>query len=515
MENITEKLSKPLINPWFIACIVILPTAMEVLDSSIANVVLPYIAGDLGVSVDKSSWVLTCYLVSNAVILPITGWLSDAIGRKRYFLISIATFTIASLMCGLSTSLGELLFFRVLQGLGGGGLLPISQAILIESFPEEKRSIAMGIYGMGVILAPILGPVLGGWIADNFAWNWIFLINIPIGFISIALVYMFIREPKTETHKKYKKIDYIGLSTLTIGISALQLLLDKGQRYDWFSSEFIIVMAIISVISILFCIYWELKCENPIIDLRLLKDRNLSIGIISMFVIGMVFYAVNEALPVFLQTQMGYTAFLSGLVIGISGIVVLFGMPIAGVLSSKFNQKWLIMIGWTFAIISLYKMTCFNLNITFMDTAWVRSIMGLGTSLIFVPVNSIAFEFIPHEKIEYGTGMINLARNIGGSVGISAINTILARSEQIHQNIFVKHISPLNPVFSQTISTMKENLGLTLQQSYHVVYSMLQKQSAMLSYINCFHTLMLILIFTIPMFFFLKKGNNTLTTSYI
>ncbi|MCP4180915.1 MAG: DHA2 family efflux MFS transporter permease subunit [bacterium] len=515
MNNYSEQFAKTLINPWFIACIVILPTAMEVLDTSIANVVLPYIAGNLGVSVDKSSWILTCYLVSNAVILPITGWISDIIGRKKYFLISITIFTIASLMCGLSTSLGELLFFRILQGLGGGGLLPISQAILIESFPEEKRSIGMGIYGMGVILAPILGPVLGGWIADNFAWNWIFLINIPIGLISITLVYMFIHEPKMQVHKKRIKIDYIGLSALAIGISSLQLLLDKGQRFDWFSSNFIIAMTIISVISILFCIYWELKCKNPIIDLRLLKDRNLSISIISMFVIGMVFYAINEALPVFLQTQMGYTAFLSGLVVGVSGIIVLFGMPIAGVLSSKFNQKWLIIIGWSFAIISLYQMTCFNLNITFLDAAWVRSIMGLGTSLIFVPVNSIAFTFIPHEKIEYGTGMINLARNIGGSVGISVINTILARSEQVHQNILVKHISSLNPAFNRTINSMQENLGLTLQQSYHVVYSMLQKQSAMLSYINCFHTLMLILIFTIPMFFFLKKGNNTSISSYI
>jgi MFS transporter, DHA2 family, multidrug resistance protein len=498
------------VNPYLIAFVVMLPTALEVLDSSIANVVLPHIAGDLGVSVDKSSWVLTCYLVSNAIILPITGWLSDTLGRKRYFLLSIFVFTLSSLLCGMSTSLNQLLLFRVLQGLGGGGLLPLSQTVLLEHFPGKKRSIGMGIYGMGVILAPIFGPMLGGWIADNHSWHWIFLINIPVGIVSILLVYIFIQEK--EKVKNLIKIDYIGLAFLSLGIGALQIFLDKGENYDWFSSKVIIILAATTVISLIFVVYWELKVKNPVIDLRMLKDVNFAIATVAMFGVGMSFYAITEAIPVLLQTLMGYTAFLSGLVLAVSGTVVLVGMGLAGYLSSKLGPKYITIAGWFITIIALYLMTGFNLQADFATIAEARALMGLGTSLIFVPINAVAFTNIAKEKIEYGTGLINLMRNIGGSVGISFVNTVVARGSQVHQNYLVKNITPLNPAFNHTVKQLKAELNTTTTETYQMIYLGVQQQCGMLSYIDAFRYLMIILLVTSVLLFFLKtsKGEPTI-----
>ncbi|HBM17242.1 MAG TPA: EmrB/QacA family drug resistance transporter [Lentisphaeria bacterium] len=495
------------VNPWLMAFVVILPTSMEVLDTSIANVVLPYIAGDLSVSIDQSSWMLTCYLVANAIILPLTGWLSDIFGRKRYFRISIIVFTLASLMCGLSQNLTQLLFFRVIQGLGGGGLLPISQAVLLESFPEEKRALGMGVYGMGVILAPTFGPALGGLIVDNFSWGWIFFINIPVGIISVFLVHTFIpKETEVNLAKKKQKIDYMGIASLSLFVACLQVFLDKGQDWDWFSSKAILALCIIAFLSLLFCIYWELKCSNPVLDLRLLKDSNFSICIIAGFVIGMVFYAMTEIVPVFLQTLMGYTAYLSGLVVTASGVVVLFAMPIAGILSAKMrNSKWLVISGFIITIYSLYLMSEFNTIVDFKTVATARAILGLGIALIFVPINTVAFLFIPKNKIEYGTGLLNLVRNIGGSVGISMINTVVNRHEQVHQSYLVSNLSPLNPIYQKSIEILKD-LGANMQQANMVLLDMMQKQATMLAFIDGFVMYIIISILVIPMLFFLKAA---------
>jgi MFS transporter, DHA2 family, multidrug resistance protein len=506
MSSIESKTDPFYVNPYLIALVVMLPTALEVLDSSIANVVLPHIAGDLGVSVDKSSWILTCYLVSNAIILPITGWLSDTLGRKRYFLLSIFVFTLSSFLCGMSTSLNQLLLFRVLQGLGGGGLLPLSQTVLLEHFPGKKRSIGMGIYGMGVILAPIFGPMLGGWIADNYSWHWIFLINIPVGIVSIFLVYVFIKEK--DKVKNRIKIDYIGLAFLSLGIGALQIFLDKGENYDWFSSHTITLLALITVVSLIFVVYWELKVKNPVIDLRMLKDVNFAIATVAMFGVGMSFYAITEAIPVMLQTLMGYTAFLSGLVIAVSGTVVLVGMGLAGYLSSKFDPKYITISGWVITIIALYKMTGFNLQADFWTIAEARALMGFGTSLIFVPINAVAFTNIAKEKIEYGTGLINLMRNIGGSVGISFVNTVVARGSQVHQNYLVKNITPLNPAYNNTLNYLKTEIGATTREANQMIYLGLQQQCTMLSYLDAFRYLMYILLVMIVLLFFLKTNKN-------
>ena len=502
---IEDNIKKPLGNPYLIAFVVMLPTALEVLDSSIANVVLPNIAGDLGVSVDKSSWILTCYLVSNAIILPITGWLSHTLGRKNYFLLSIFIFTLSSFMCGMSNSLNQLLLFRIFQGLGGGGLLPLSQAILIEHFPGKKRPIGMGIYGMGVILAPIFGPMLGGWIADNYAWNWIFLINIPVGILALFLVYVFISDAD-EIRSKIK-IDYIGLASLSLGIGALQIFLDKGQHYDWFQSNIIIALFAIMVISLVFMVFWELKVKNPVIDLRMLKDRNFAISSIAMFAVGMSFYAMTEAVPVMLQTLMGYTAFLSGLVIAISGTFVLFGMPSAGILSSKIDPKYTTIAGWLITAWGIWMMAGFNLQVDFWKVAESRSIMGLGISFVFVPINAVAFSFIASNKIDDGTGFINLTRNIGGSVGISFVNTVVARNSQVHQNYLVENITPLNPTFNNTVNYIKTEFGATTKEAYEMVYLSVQQQSAMLSYIDAFRYLVYILLITMVLLLFLKTKN--------
>ena len=505
--SINNKADTYQVNPYLIALVVMLPTALEVLDTSIANVVLPHIAGSLGVSVDNSSWILTCYLVSNAVILPITGWLSQTLGRKRYFLLSIFVFTVSSLLCGMSTSLNELLLFRVLQGLGGGGLLPLSQTVLLEHFPGKKRSIGMGIYGMGIILAPIFGPMLGGWIADNYSWHWIFFINIPVGIISIVLVSLFIKETKSKLRNKIK-IDYIGLSFIILGIGALQIFLDKGENFDWFSSNLITTLAVITVASLIFVIYWELKTPNPIIDLRMLKDVNFAIATLAMFAVGMSFYAVTEAIPVLLQTLMGYTAFLSGLVIAVAGSLVFIGMGAAGLLSSKFGPKYVTIAGWLITVLALYYMTKFNLQANFGTIASARALMGLGTALVFVPINAVAFMFIAKEKIEYGTGMINLMRNIGGSVGISFVNTVVARGSQVHQNYLVKNITPLNPAYNNTLQYLKTEFSTTTTEANQMIYLGLQQQAGMLSYIDAFRYLMIILLVTTVFLFFLKTKKN-------
>ena len=385
--------------------------------------------------------------------------------------------------------------------------MPISQAILLEQFPGEKKSIGMGIYGMGVILAPIFGPMLGGYIADNFYWGWIFFINVPIGLISMIMVYLIIEKDNIKKQRKIK-VDYLGLASISIGIAALQMFLDKGQRFDWFNSNFIICMLVLAVFCILFTVFWELKCEKPIIDLRLLKDRNFFVCVVAMFIIGIVFYSINEAIPLFLQNLKGYTAFQSGLVIGIAGMPMFIFIPLSGVMGAKINPKWIIVFGWGVIICAVYSMTLFNLNVGFWNVASVRSFMAIGISANFVLLSAVAFMFIPKDKIDYGTGMINLVRNIGGSFGIAMVNTVIARNEQIYQVSLSKHISELNPVFMQTYETIKHGLGMPNKEALKLIYLELSQQAGMLSYNNCFWRIVIILIITFPFLLLLKYNKN-------
>lgn len=506
----------PAVNPFIIAITVMIATFMEVLDTSVANVSLPHIAGNLSATIDESTWVLTSYLVSNAVVLPLAGWFSMLFGRKRFYMGCVFLFTTSSLLCGLAPNLETLVLFRVLQGVGGGALQPISQAILVESFPLTKRGTAMAFYGMGVVLAPIIGPTLGGWITDSFSWRWIFLINIPVGILSLLLTSFFIVDPPYLIRKSVKtglKIDYVGFGLLGVGLGSLQIFLDKGQREDWFESNWMILMAVLAGLSILIGIFWELRQKDPLVELHLLRERNFTLSIGIMFMLGVILYGSLLLLPIFLQTLLGYTAMLSGLVLSPGGVVVLFAMPIVGRLVSRYEARWLILFGIIVTSISLFYMGRFSLEIDFRTAVISRMIQGVGLAFLFVPLNTLAFYFVPREKMSSAAGLINLARNIGGSVGIAIVTTLVARLAQVHQTVLVGHLTPYDPAYTTMLQRATQGLinagSAPLQaaaQAQGLLYGQLVRQSTMLAFVDAFRWLGFAFIALIPLLFFLKTA---------
>src|ERR1700730_11146252 len=452
---------KTAINPWIIAGVVMLATFMEVLDTSVANVALPHIAGSLSSTTDEATWVLTAYLVANAIVLPLSGWFSSLFGRKRFYMSCVLLFTASSAMCGLAPSLGMLILFRVLQGLGGGALQPVSQAILRETFPREKQGMAMAVYGMGVVLAPVVGPTLGGWITDNYTWRWIFLINIPVGICSLLFTSLLIFDPPYLVRKSLKdglKIDYIGLGLLAAGLGALEIALDEGQRHDWFASSGIVAATIIAVVALIAVVFWELRQKDPVVDFHLLKDRNFAISTLTMFMLGFVLYGSTMALPLFLQTLLGYTAMQSGMALSPGGIAIMVMMPVVGFLMAKIEARWLVIFGLLISAYGLFQMTDFDLNIDFRHAVVARIVQSLGLAFLFVPINTMAFYFIDKAKTSYATGLINLARNIGGSSGIALVTTLIARRQQFHQNILVSHLTPVDPGYQGFLASMSRLL---------------------------------------------------------
>lgn len=502
-------------HPWAIAFTVMFAVFMEVLDTSVANVALPHIAGNLSSGVDESTWVLTSYLVSNAIVLPLTGWFSRLFGRKRFYMTCVAIFTISSMLCGLAPSLPLLVFFRILQGAGGGAMQPISQAILMESFPKHKQGMAMAIFGMGVVLAPVIGPTLGGWITDNYSWRWIFLINVPVGIISLVLTLFLVFDPpylKRHDWKGGVKIDYIGIAMLSVGLGFLQVVLDKGEREDWFESHFIVWCAAICVVGLVGAVLWELSKPDPVVDFRMLKERNFCLATITMFVLGCVLYGSTALLPIFLQTLMGYTAMLSGLVLSPGGLVVIVCLPIVGKLLQRFQARWLVVWGVSFTAISLFMMAGFNLEISYNHALYTRIVQSMGMAFLFVPINTMAFYFISKERINNATGIINLARNIGGSVGISGVMTILARRQQYHQSVLVSHLTPLDSGYQamlqgtqQMFHTMGSDPVQAMQQAYGVSYGLLQRHAAMLAFVDDFWLMGILFLTLIPLMFLMKK----------
>ena len=510
-----EEVWRPTINPWWIAGTVMLATFMEVLDTSIANVSLPHIAGSLSAGIDESTWVLTSYLVSNAIVLPLTGWLSRIFGRKRFYIACVLTFVVSSLFCGLAPSLPLLVFFRILQGAGGGGLQPVSQAILVESFPRQKQGMAMAIYGMGVVVAPIIGPTLGGWITDNYSWRWIFLINLPVGLLSIFLTTALIVDPPHLARKLGEKIriDYIGLGLLSVGLGFLQIVLDKGERDDWFGSHFIVACTAACVIGLVGVVFWELRQKEPVIELHLFKDRNYAAATFTMFALGIVLYGTTVLLPVLLQTLVGYTAQLSGLVLSPGAIVTMISMPIIGKLLVKHDPRWLVVIGLVILSVGMFQLSKLTLYTSFgtFVLVWMVSRGGLG--FLFVPINVMAFSFVPKEKMNNATGMINLARNIGGSVGISLVTTLQARLAQKHQADLVQNLSPINPRYRDMLQGITGSLHVhgssavtATQQAQALLYGELQRQAAMLSFIDVFWILGAMCLGMIPLVFIMKKA---------
>jgi len=502
------------VNPWIIALTVMLATFMEVLDTSVANVALPHIAGSLSSSVDEATWVLTSYLVSNAIVLPLSGWFSSLIGRKRFYMTCVTLFTISSMLCGLAPSLTVLILCRIMQGIGGGALQPISQAILVESFPRHKQGMAMAVYGMGVVLAPVIGPTLGGWITDNYSWRWIFLINIPVGALSLTLTSLLIWDPPYLVRKAWKgmKVDYMGLGLLSLGLAALEITLDDGQKNDWFGSNFIVTMAVIAVIGLVGVVLWELRQKEPVVDFRMLQNRNFMLSTATMFLLGFVLYGSTMLLPVFLQTLLGYSATRSGLVLSPGGLVIAVTMPLVGFLLAKVAPRWLVIFGLCVSAFGLFRMAGFDLDVDYRTAMMARVVQSAGLAFLFVPINTMAFATVPREKMGSATGLINLARNIGGSSGIAIVTTILARRTQFHQHRLVDHMTPFDPSYAQALAGTAHMLGTrgasaaqALAQAQGLLYGLLQRQSAMLAFVDSFWVLGIIFLAVIPLMFFVKK----------
>ncbi len=510
---------RPLGNPWVITLAVTLATFMEILDTSVANVALPHIAGGLSAGEDEATWVLTSYLVSNAIILPMSGWFSVMLGRKRFYMGCVIVFTVSSLLCGLAPTLPLLILFRVIQGLGGGGLQPSEQAILADTFSPEKRGMAFAVYGFAVVLAPAIGPTLGGYITDNFSWRWIFLINIPVGILSLFLTQRLVQDPpylkKNREAMAGIRVDYIGLGLLTVGLGLLQVVLDKGQRDDWFESPYIVIFSAIAVLSLVTVVFWELRQKSPIVDFRLLKDRTFLAANSLMFMVGFVLLSSTVLLPLFLQTLMGYTAQEAGMVISPGGLAIMIVMPLVGYLVSKFDPRYLIALGMMILSASLFHMSTFDLDINFQTAMSARVFQALGMAFLFVPINTIAFSAVPAGKNNAASGLINLARNVGGSIGISLVTTMLARRAQFHQNVMVNGINNSNPVFraraagiAQALRRSGSDPAQAAQQAYKLIYGSIIRQATMLAYIDCFKLLGIVVAVMVPAVFFMKRPKS-------
>jgi DHA2 family multidrug resistance protein len=515
--TIDQDIWQPKYNPWLVAVVVSLAAFMEVLDTSIANVALPYMAGNLGASNDQSTWVLTSYLVSNAIILPMTGWLAGAVGRKRFFMICLGVFTVSSLLCGFAPSLGFLLLFRVLQGAGGGGLQPMAQAILADTFPPEKRGLAFALYGITAVTAPTIGPTLGGWITFNYSWRWIFFINLPVGIITWFLVRRFVEDPPYLQRLKGAgvKLDYVGIALLTIGIGALQILLDKGQEDDWFGSRFITTLVVTSAVCLISLVIWEWFQKAPIIDVQMFKNFNFASSSLMMFMLGILLFSSLVLMPLFLQTLLGYTSELAGLALSAGGLVLLFEMPIIGQLTTKFQARHMIAFGWVALSIAMYYSTKrIDLQISFSAATWLRIAQVIGLGFLFVPISLVAYIGIAPEKNNAVAGIINFMRNMGSSVGTSIVTTLIARRSQFHQLRLVERTRVDNPNFANAAQGLMQHFmsaGLgrhqALATAYAQIYQSLQAEVASLAYIDTF---MFLAVAAGVMFFlsFILKKND-------
>jgi MFS transporter, DHA2 family, multidrug resistance protein len=505
---------RPAFNPWVIALAVTLATFMEVLDTSIANVALPHIAGSLSAGQDESTWVLTSYLVSNAIVLPLSGWLSSIMGRKRFYMSCVALFTISSCFCGFAPNLGMLIFFRVLQGIGGGGLQPSEQAILADTFPPAKRGMAFAVYGIAVVMAPAIGPTLGGWITDNFSWRWIFFVNIPVGILSLLLTSRLIQDPPYFRRRKLGEthIDFIGLGLVAVGLGTLQVVLDKGQRDDWFESKFILVLTAIAVVALIWVIIWEWYQKDPIIDLHLFRERSFAVANFLMFMLGFALLGSTLLLPLFMQTMLGYTAEQAGIALSPGGFTIMLAMPLVGFLLSRYSPRWLLMFGLTMLSVSLFHMTSFDLDMDFKTVTMARVYQAIGMAFLFVPINTAAYSMLPREKNNAASGLMNLARNIGGSVGISFVTTMLARRAQVHQVRLSENLSAANPQLRSMLQGMGNKFGGSgagaggaTQHAYALIQANVIRQSTMLAYIDNFWLLGTVILCLIPFVFLIKK----------
>ncbi|MDA9433918.1 DHA2 family efflux MFS transporter permease subunit [Bradyrhizobium sp. CCBAU 51627] len=498
-------------NPYLIAFVVSIATFMEVLDTTIANVALRHIAGGLAVGIDESTYVITSYLVANAIVLSISGWLSTVIGRKRFYMMCVATFTVASLLCGFAWNLQALVLFRILQGLGGGGMATSEQAILADSFPPQKRGQAFAIYGIAVVVAPVIGPTLGGWITDTYSWHWVFLINVPMGLLSLFLVGTLVKEPSGAEEEREKllskglRVDYIGFLLVAIGLGALEFVLDEGQRNDWFGSNMIVSFALLSAFCLLALIPWELTRDDPIVDIRLLGRWQFGSCFLVMLGTFAVLISTTQLLPQLLQTELGYTAMLAGLVLSPSGVVTMMLMPVAGRLVTMVQPKYLIMFGAAVAALSMWHLTGLTADITYGYAALARIYLAVALPFLFLPVTTASYEGLPPEQTNQASALINVGRNIGGSMGVALAQTLLAQRQQFHQSRLIEHAAPSDLGYQQTIDAMTRyfqgqgsNASDAASQAVAWVGKTLQQQVDFLAYIDVFWTLAIVAVLMIP-----------------
>jgi len=502
------------VNPWLVAVSVMFATFMEVLDTTVVNVSLPHIAGSLSASIDEATWALTSYLVANAIILPMTGWLASMFGRKRLLMLSVVGFTASSFLCGLAPTLGSLIIFRIVQGATGGAMQPLSQAVLLEAFPPQDRGKAMGFWGLGIVVAPILGPVLGGWLTDNYSWRWVFYINIPVGIASIVMTKLYIFDPPY-LRSESRHVDYWGIGMLTLGIGALQIVLDKGQQEDWFESNLIVALAIISAVTLVALVWHELTTENPIVDLRVLKERSYAVGVFLMTVVGFVLYGSLVLLPIMLQTVLGYPSLQAGIAMAPRGIGSFFMMPVTGLLTGRLDPRKLLTIGLIVGGTTLLWLSNLNLQAGYWDIFWPQLVQGLGMSLLFVPLTTISMDRIPREKMGYATSLFNLMRNIGGSMGIAVTGTMLSRHSQATTALLGANVTPYNPAAQSMLYQLTagflaagSDAVTATNRAYAALFGMVQRQATMVAFVGIFQVMGIIFISLLPLVLLMQRPKS-------
>ncbi len=504
----------PTINPWLTTIAVMTATFIFVLDSTIANVALPHMAGTFSSSNEESMWILTSYIIASGIVLPSVNWFSHIFGRQSFFIACIIIFTLSSLLCGLANTMEQMILARILQGLGGGALMPISQAIMMESFPKEKRGLAISIFGMGVVIAPIIGPVLGGFLTDTFSWRWIFFINIPFGIFSIICSKIWIEDPPYAKKQGFKKIDYVGFSFLIVWLSTLQVVLDKGNNVNWFEADWICWLSAISIFSFIGFVYSQITKKDAIIDLSIFKDKNFTFGTIVLVVVNAILYASTAILPLFLQNLLGYSAFLSGYAIMPRGVGAILGVVFAGAFSNKIDERLLGAFGLLFMGIAGIMFGFLSLQISMINIIIPNLLFGLGMSLSFIPLTTLSMNTLSNTQMTNASGIQSLVKNIGGAVGTSIVSTMLSRFAQMHQHSMVKHLSQLNPVFQAKVhgATMAlaqyMHISVAETKSNYLMYVELLKQSNLWAFIDTFRIFGLVALLVIPIIFMIDKAKH-------
>jgi DHA2 family multidrug resistance protein len=511
MAGAPQQIWHPRHNPWLITVSVMVAVFMEVLDTSIANIALPHIGGSLSATPEEATWVLTSYLVANAIVLPMTGWLGNYFGRRRVLLTCIILFTFASALCGLAWSLPTLILARIFQGVGGGAMVPIAQAIMLESFPPQKRGVAMAAFAQGVVVAPILGPVIGGWITDSYSWRWIFYINLPVGIFAALMARWVVEDPPYIKRDKKADIDFTGFGLLAVWLATMQIVLDKGQEADWFGADWIRWFTLVSVAAFFGFIAWEFHVEHPLVDLRVFKNRNFTVGLILMTSLAAILYGTTAQLPLFLQTLMGYPALQSGYAMSPRGVAAFFTTMIVGRLVGKIRMRWMLFFGFSMLALSSFMLSELNLQVGMSSVIWPSVVNGIAISFIFVPLTTATMSQLGQQQIGNASGLYNLMRNLGGSIGIAFVTTMLARGAQAHQALMVGHLAPDNPAFGQQFDAAKNALGqhadpaTATRQAYAAVYSLLDQQAHLWAFVDNFYLFGLLALAGIPLVFLFKR----------